>query len=278
VRRGELLERHVGNHLDRLAHVVEAQHGVGEHHVEVGRAEVVVRGLGNFFEASHNIVGQKSDRTAEEARQSRELRRAQALHFGAQLVERVGDRANFDAASGTDDIHAVLARADYHRGFGAKEREAAPLLAAADALEQERVVVARDLQKGRDRSFKVGGYFLVDRDQVESLRRQFFEFFLARLEHFASSYTRFPNFHPAPNPAPQKAKGRRTFARGPSEIGFAMNYKAGAQAGASTCQRHHPAQSTRLTESIVRLVIHTARQLVNRPCCDASCVGQCEVV
>jgi hypothetical protein len=42
-----------------------------------------------------------------------------------------------------------------------------------------------------------------------------------------------------------------------------MNYKAGAQAGASTCQRHHPAQIFRLVRFIVGLMIHARRPIVN---------------
>jgi hypothetical protein len=91
------------------------------------------------------------------------------------------------------------------------------------------------------------------------------------LEHFDSSLdSRFSAQLRVRVPPEKKEKGRWTFARGPSEIGFAMNYKAGAQAGASTCQRHHPAQSLRLAKSIVCLVIHTARPVVNRCSAEAA--------
>jgi len=43
-----------------------------------------------------------------------------------------------------------------------------------------------------------------------------------------------------------------------------MNYKAGAQAGASRCQRHHPAQTFRLVKFILELMIHARRVIVNR--------------
>jgi hypothetical protein len=61
-----------------------------------------------------------------------------------------------------------------------------------------------------------------------------------------------------------KRKGRWTFARGLSEIGFVLDYKTGAQAGASKCQRHHPAQIFRLMKSIMLLMIHTQSLLVNQ--------------
>ena len=48
------------------------------------------------------------------------------------------------------------------------------------------------------------------------------------------------------------------------EIGFAMNYKAGAQAGASRCQRHHPAQTFRLVRFILELMMKMRRVIVNR--------------
>ncbi|MDO8433350.1 MAG: hypothetical protein Q7S58_13170 [Candidatus Binatus sp.] len=59
-------------------------------------------------------------------------------------------------------------------------------------------------------------------------------------------------------------KGRRTFARGPQEIGFVMDYKTGAQAGASTCQRHQPVLIFRLEKFIVATNIHIARRAVNQ--------------
>src|SRR5208282_6824661 len=64
----------------------------------------------------------------------------------------------------------------------------------------------------------------------------------------------------------RRAKNKRAagFACGPFwEIGFAMNYKAGAQAGASRCQRHHPAQTFRLERFILKLMIHAMWAIVN---------------
>ncbi|MFZ0680782.1 hypothetical protein [Candidatus Binatus sp.] len=42
-----------------------------------------------------------------------------------------------------------------------------------------------------------------------------------------------------------------------------MNYKAGAQAGASRCQRHHPARTFRLATIILTLMIHARQAIVN---------------
>jgi hypothetical protein len=42
-----------------------------------------------------------------------------------------------------------------------------------------------------------------------------------------------------------------------------MNYKAGAQAGASRCQRHHPARTFRLVKFILGLMMKMSRAIVN---------------
>ncbi len=42
-----------------------------------------------------------------------------------------------------------------------------------------------------------------------------------------------------------------------------MNYKAGAQAGASTCERHHPVHTFRFMKFIVASMIHARRVIVN---------------
>src|ERR1700722_6901307 len=43
-----------------------------------------------------------------------------------------------------------------------------------------------------------------------------------------------------------------------------MNYKAGAQAGASRCQRQHPARTFRLVRFILELMMKMSRAIVNR--------------
>jgi hypothetical protein len=42
-----------------------------------------------------------------------------------------------------------------------------------------------------------------------------------------------------------------------------MNYKAGAQAGASRCQRHHPARTFRLVRFILGLMMKMSQAIVN---------------
>src|SRR5260370_26094654 len=186
--------------------------------MEIGSAEIVVRGFGNLLEASHDIVGEKSDRAAKKSRQIRQLWSAKALDLSAQLLERVGDRAHFDTAPGPDDIHPVFSRAHHHRWLRSEKRIASPLLAAAHAFEQEGVVAALDFQERGNRSLQVGGDFLEDGDQVKSLRRQLFEITFTRLQHVASSLHQslrpsrflspFPSLQPSPLPFTEKKKKR----------------------------------------------------------------------
>ncbi len=124
------------------------------------------------LEASHDVVGEKAYRAAEEARQAGNLRRLEALHFLAQLLEGVRRDARFGRAAGPDDVGAITARADDHRGLRAEEGVASPFLAAADALEQKRVVAARDLQERRNGRLQVGGDLAADGNQVESVARE----------------------------------------------------------------------------------------------------------
>src|SRR5260370_18161764 len=188
--------------------------------MEIGSAEIVVRGFGNLLEASADIVGEKSYRAAKKSGQIRPLGSAKALDRGAQLLERVGDRAHFDSAPRPDDIHPVFSRAHHHRWLRSEKRIASPLFAAAHAFEEEGVVAALDFQERRDRSLQVGGDFLEDGDQVKSLRRQLFEFTFTRLQHVASSLhlslrpSRFLSPFPSPQPArfhslKRKRKGPR---------------------------------------------------------------------
>ena len=137
-RRSEIIHRDIDDDGQRLPHVIEHDDGIGEHHVEIGRAEVVVRARRDArLEASHDIVGEKAYRAAEEARKPWNLGRLEALHFLAQFLEGIGRDARFGPASGPDDIGAVAARANHHRGFRAEEGVAAPFFAAANAFEQE---------------------------------------------------------------------------------------------------------------------------------------------
>ena len=62
------VERDVGDDFERLAHVVENQHRVSEHQVEVGGAEFVLRVRGQALEVARDVVGEEADRAAEEAR------------------------------------------------------------------------------------------------------------------------------------------------------------------------------------------------------------------
>jgi len=107
-----------------------------------------VHAVGNpRLEATDYVVGQKSYRAAEETRQARDFRSAQPLDLLAQRLEGIIDVACLDRASRPNQIHVIAARAHYQRWFGAEKGVASPLLTAAHAFEQERVVAACDLRK-----------------------------------------------------------------------------------------------------------------------------------
>ncbi len=212
-RGSEIIHRDIDDQRQRLPHVIEHDDGIGEHHVEIRRAEVVVRARRDArLEASHDIIGKKADRAAEKTRQAGNFRGLEALHFLAQLLEGVRRDPRFGCAAGPDDIGAVAARAHDHRRFGPEKGIAPPFLAAANAFQQERVVAARDLQKRRYGRLQVGGDFAADGNQVEPVAREPFELLQVRQQrHFVFSRL-LPRI---PRPSPSNEKGRRIFARGP---------------------------------------------------------------
>ena len=138
---------------------------------------------GQALEVAHDVVGEKADRAAEEARQIGRLIGAKTAHLVAQAFERILDRAHFDAATRPYEVQAAAPSAQHHRGLRAEEGVASPLLSALHALEQKGVIAARDLEKGADRRLQVGGNFAPDRNQVEALRGQGFELALVWLKH-----------------------------------------------------------------------------------------------
>ena len=76
-----ILERDIGDDFERLADVVENQHRVGQHQVEVGGAEFVLRMRGQALEVAHDVVSEKTHRAAEEARQLGRLVGVKATHL-----------------------------------------------------------------------------------------------------------------------------------------------------------------------------------------------------
>src|SRR5208283_1139491 len=113
---GELGDRHVRDYLESLAHVIEDQHDVGEHHVEIRHAQIVMHGGGNpRLETPYDIVGEETYRTAKKTREPGQLGRAQTLEFAPQLLEGICDPARLDRAARPDQVHSFAPRT-YHRG------------------------------------------------------------------------------------------------------------------------------------------------------------------
>src|SRR6266849_10069877 len=195
MRRVELSDRHVGDNLERLADVVEHEHRVGEHQAEIRRADVVARRRRDaWFEASHDIVGEKADLAAEKSRKFRKFRRAELFHLAAQFLEWIVDPPRLDRASWPYQIHPVVTPAHDRSGLGTKERVTPPLFTAAHALQQKTVVAARDFQIGGDRRFEIRGNLVKHRYQVETFCRQFFELTFAWFERHPKTSV------PAPEP------------------------------------------------------------------------------
>ena len=167
--------------------VIERQHGIEQH--EPGL--VLAVGLPARPRCSHaarapartrrGVVADEADGAAREARQARHERRAE---FGHEPAQRRHERlVDLGGHAGSVDGRPALARPQDEEGILAEERVARDLLAALDALEQERVVgVLGDLEKRRDRRQQVRDDFLDDRHE-RAPARQLHELFERCLLH-----------------------------------------------------------------------------------------------
>ncbi len=159
------VERQPRDCLDRPPRMVEHQQRVDEHQAGQRQPVRVVRRGRQPLEAAGDLVGHEADRAADEARQA-----GQAGHLLApeQLVEqhqRVGEGQRAGAV-GRLEVGPVLADLEHLARRRPDERVAADVLAALDALEEERVPAAAELQVGRDRRFEVGQHLAVDRREL----------------------------------------------------------------------------------------------------------------
>src|SRR5262245_8393801 len=133
--------------------------------------EVVARRGRQALEGADGVVTQIADEPAGEARQPAHRHRSIALQHVMHRDERIADRAGDKRAVRRAVVqHAVLAPQHALRR-AAEKAVAGPLLAAFDALEQERIAAAVDLQERRDRRLEVGEDLAVDRHQI-ALRGQ----------------------------------------------------------------------------------------------------------
>ena len=147
---------------DPMLDVVERQHRVEQHEPGVVCAVGALAEVAEHrFEPRGRAVPEVADRAAGEPRQVGHERRPEVRHQAAQRVDErlLADRR--DAAA--IDRRSAVARAKNEERILAEERIAADVLAAFDALQQERVVgVLGNLQERRDRRQQVGDDLLAD--------------------------------------------------------------------------------------------------------------------
>ena len=187
LRAGELIERlevlvagdaRVGDDQDAVLDVIEREHRVEQHEPGVvARRHRRRRRASRRLEPRRRVVAEVADRAAGEARQARARTATGSSAISSRSVvdERLA-RVSVVAPARSIDRLAV-ARAQDQERILAEERVAADVLAAFDALEQERVVgVLGDLEERRDRRQQVGDDLLADRHERAALR-QLHEFF-----------------------------------------------------------------------------------------------------
>ncbi len=131
----------MGDDQDGLADVVEEDHPVVEGEREVGQAAVVGRGVGQVLGVADGVVGGVADGAAGEPGQARaggrpgtSPSRASSSRNGSS----VGGPAGDVGVERVEDADLAAPGLEPEERLGAEEAEPADLLAADDALEQER--------------------------------------------------------------------------------------------------------------------------------------------
>ena len=155
------------HHLQRPAQVVEDHHRVGDREADLGQAQVVGRGAGD---ASRSRARRRS--RASRPRRRRSAAAPAAPRAPARPGRRRGTRAaarraprSVTRSSPSTEVStstSVAARPHDRARPHADEAVGGPLLAADDALEQERVRPAAQLGVGRDRRVGVGEHLAID--------------------------------------------------------------------------------------------------------------------
>jgi hypothetical protein len=155
----------VGHDQDRLADVVEDDHPVIKGEGEVGQAAIVGGGVGEALGVADGVVGREPDGAAGEPGEAGEVDRPVPLDQPLQVPERVGRRGPPDAPGVVRRQDADLgpARLEPEERLGPEEAEPADLLAADDALEEERGGGALDPAEGRNGRQAVAHQLAVDR-------------------------------------------------------------------------------------------------------------------
>ena len=196
----------VGDDQDAVLDVVERQHGVEQHETRlVGAVGAFAEIAEHRLEPRRSAVSEVSNCAAGEARQVGHERRSDVGHQPSECVdERLLAR---DRRSAAIDGGAAVARAQNQKRILAEKRVSADMLAALDALEQERVVrVLGDLQEGRNRRQQVGDDLLADRNEG-SAPRQFLELLKRRNSHRVQTP---PSARAPPRASPPARPSRRS--------------------------------------------------------------------
>ena len=201
----------VGDREDPMLDVIERQDGVEDHErglIAVGRRLVQRHGA---LEPLGGVVVEIADGAADEARQLGHERRLELGHQPAQHVDERLAPAGLHAGL----LHRRLrvAAAQDHERVLAEERVAADVLAALDALEQERVVgVLRDLQERRHRRQQVR-HDLAPHRHERAAPRQLHELLERRCSHVLTDSCPRNS-----SGAALDGSGRRRHARPPLEL------------------------------------------------------------
>ena len=157
---------------DAVLHVIEREHRIEDHEpgfVPQGRIRLPVGLQRHRLEPRGRVVAEVADGASGESRQLGNERRAEIRHHPAQHVDELLGLLRRHAGSFDDGL--AVARAKHDERILAEERVPADVLAALDALEQERIVgVLGDAQERRHRRQQIGDELLDDRHEGASLR------------------------------------------------------------------------------------------------------------
>ena len=187
---------------DLVRVAVEREQRVGEHEAGVRQVEVVLEPRRQPLEPAHRVVGEEADGAARERRQPLVGDHAVARQLVLEQRERVARVVAVPLAVAQELGPPALGAEDRARPR-AEEGVAPGAAAALDALEQEAVGAAAELEERRDRRLEVGHDLRGDRDEVP-LPALLPEDFLRRLEHRSS-------LSPAPALLPPSRRGRGDF-------------------------------------------------------------------
>ena len=146
--------------------VVEDEEALREQQAGIGQANVVGGAHRQSLEGARHVVPDVADGAAREARHARHGNGAVLSQQRLQGAERIrGDLAHRPPPRRLH-LDGLTARAEYAGGLGPEEAVPAPLLPPLDALQEEAVRAAMDLQERRDGRLEVGENLTADRDQV----------------------------------------------------------------------------------------------------------------